>query len=207
MTKKLVFFAVIFWIAGGMAFIFWNGGRLAEKPLPVLGEVPAFQLVDQKGRVFDSRSLEGKVWIADFVFTYCAGPCPMMSSVMRRFTDHLGHFENVRFVSISVDPARDTPERLLQYSAAFEADPEKWFFLTGDKQAIYDLSQQHFRLAVGETAPEMRMPHAILHSTKFVLVDAKGRIRGYFDSSEPFQLKAVVRHAARLAKEGENYAA
>ncbi len=208
--RRLAGIFVVLWIAGSMAFIFWNSRKLAEKPLPVLGEIPAFQMTDQTGRAFDSAQLAGKVWIADFMFTYCAGPCPMMSSVMRRFTEQLSRFENVRFVSISVDPARDTPERLAEYAEAFKADPEKWFFLTGEKAAIYDLAQQHFRLAAGENTARIRNAagpaHTILHSSKFVLVDQAGKIRGYYDSSEPFQLKALVRNTVRLAQEGPDAA-
>lgn len=206
MIRKAAGLLVILWIAGGMAFIVWNSKKLAELPLPVLGDVGPFQLTDQMARDFNSSQLSGKVWIADFIFTSCAGPCPTMSAVMRRFTEQLSSVDQVRFVSFSVDPDRDTPERLAEYGVRFHADPSRWFFLTGDKEAIYDLGEKRFRLAAADTDPALRSPHTISHSSKFVLVDKAGKIRGYYDSSEPFQLKAMVRNAEHLAHE-ESYAA
>lgn len=202
MIRKMVGFIVVLWIAAGMAFIVWNSRKLAEVPLPVMGDVGEFQLTDQIGRSFSGSQLKGQVWIADFIFTSCAGPCPMMSALMRRFTEQLAEIENVRFVSFSVDPERDTPERLMEYGARYHADPNRWFFLTGDKMVIYDLAEKKFRLAAADTDPQLRSPHSISHSSKFVLVDQKGSIRGYYDSGEPFQLKAMVRNAERLSREG-----
>jgi len=201
MIRKAAGLFVVLWIAGGMAFIVWNSRKLAELPLPILGDVGAFQLTDQSARPFDSRQLNGKVWIADFIFTRCAGPCPTMSAVMRRFTEQLSGLDQVRFVSFSVDPDYDTPERLAEYGVRFHADPNRWFFLTGNKTAIYDLAEKKFRLSAADTDPALRSPHTISHSSKFVLIDKAGKIRGYYDSGEPFQLKAMVRSAERLAKE------
>lgn len=201
MIRKAIGWIVVLWIAGGMAFIVWNSRKLAELPIPVMGDVGAFQLTDQTARDFNSSQLSGKVWIANFIFTSCAGPCPTMSAIMRRFTEQLSRVEEVQFVSFSVDPERDTPEKLSEYGARYHADPEKWFFLTGDKDAIYDLAETRFRLAAADTDPALRSPHTISHSSKFVLVDKAGKIRGYYDSAEPFQLKAMVRNAERLAKD------
>ncbi|MBP9864934.1 MAG: SCO family protein [Candidatus Omnitrophica bacterium] len=201
MIRKAAGLLVVLWIAGGMAFIVWNSRKLAELPLPILGDVGAFQLTDQSARPFDSSQLNGKVWIADFIFTRCAGPCPTMSAVMRRFTEQLSGLDQVRFVSFSVDPDYDTPERLAEYGVRFHADPNRWFFLTGEKTAIYDLAEKKFRLAAADTDPVLRSPHTIFHSSKFVLIDQAGKIRGYYDSGEPFQLKAMVRSAERLVKE------
>jgi len=201
MIRKAALLFVVLWIVGSMAFIVWNSRKLAELPLPVLGDVGTFQLTDQKARPLGAEQLKGRVWIANFIFTHCAGPCPTMSALMRRFTEQLSNVDQVRFVSFSVDPERDTPERLAEYGVRYYADPERWFFLTGDKAAIYDLAEKRFRLAAGDADPALRSPHTILHSSKFILVDKAGKIRGYYDSSEPFQLKAMVRNAKRLTLE------
>lgn len=203
MIRKAAGLFVVLWIAGGMAFIVWNSRKLAELPLPVLGDVGAFELSDQSGRLVKADKLNGKVWIADFIFTSCAGPCPTMSALMRRFTEQLSDADQVRFVSFSVDPERDTPERLAEYGVRYHADPDRWFFLTGDKDAIYDLAEKKFRLAAADTDPALRSPHTISHSSKFVLVDKAGKIRGYYDSAEPFQLKAMVHNARRLTLESQ----
>ena len=129
MIRKAIGWIVVLWIAGGMGFIVWNSQKLAELPIPVMGDVGAFQLTDQTASEFNSKQLQGKVWIANFIFTSCAGPCPTMSAIMRRFTEQLSSVEDVQFVSFSVDPERDTPDKLSEYGARYHADPKKWIFL------------------------------------------------------------------------------
>lgn len=197
--KRFAFLFVLFWIAGSMGFIFFYSRQLQKQPLPELGTVPAFELTDSGGKIFSSAALEGKVWVADFIFSSCGGPCPMMSAEMARFDRKLSDFPELRLVSFSVDPEHDTPQRLAAYAAQYEANPMRWHFLTGDREAIYGLALQHFRLAAG-TAETPDAGHMILHSTKFVLVDRRMRIRGYYDSLEPPQLKKLALDARRLAQ-------
>ena len=110
-------------------------GCSAKPPLPSYGVVPDFTLTDQNGAAFSSAALDKRVWIADFIFTNCPGPCPRMSSQMHQVQTALASDDGVRFVSFTVDPARDTPMVLTAYSKHFEADPAKWFFLTGPTDA------------------------------------------------------------------------
>ncbi len=162
--------------------------------LPVLKEVPPFTLTDSTGTAFHSASLKGMPWIADFIFTSCAGTCPQMSERMRALQGRLPR--EVRLVSISVDPDRDTPTVLTQYAARYQAQPDRWIFLTGQKGAIQSLVQEGFRLSVAEG---LDPGEPIAHSVRFVLVDGAGRIRGYYDSTEPKALKQLVRDALQLA--------
>lgn len=158
-------------------------GCAQPEPLPAYGSVPAFSLTDQTGAEYGSDALAGYVWVADFVFTRCAGPCPRLSRHMAKLQDALGDEPRVRFVSVSVDPEYDTPERLADYAKRFGADTATWSFLTGGKKQIYGLISDGFKLAVrdGELGPDGEPGSGIItHSTRFVLVDAKGQIRGYF---------------------------
>ena len=116
--------------------------------LPVYGSVPDFALIDQRGRPVRRADLDGKVWIANFIFTNCPDECPLMTSEMAQLQSDLAHSVDLRFVSISVDPERDTPAVLSQYAERFNADPDRWFFLTGDKRAIYRLAREGFRLGI-----------------------------------------------------------
>lgn len=162
-----------------------------QKPLKVLGEVPEFQLINQKGQKFDRSLLDGHVWVADFVYTTCQGPCPRMSSHMRaiqKATD-----ASVRLVSFTVDPDNDTPTVLAAYAQRFSADENRWSFLTGDKNTINTLDRDAFKL--GTIGAEMD------HSTRFVLVDKRGRIRGYYGIAEGNPVDKIARDAARLEKE------
>ena len=142
----------------------------APKPLPILGQVPPFQLTDQTGQSFDSQSLDGHIWVADFIYTNCPGPCPMMSSQMRRV--QLSTTPNISLVSFTVDPEHDTPPVLAAYAKHFTADPARWHFLTGEPRRLNDLGLHAFKLN--------SVDGSLIHSTRFVLVDGARRIRGYY---------------------------
>ncbi|MCP5117733.1 MAG: SCO family protein, partial [bacterium] len=121
----------------------------AQKPieLETLSTVPAFTLTSQTGESFDSVvELNGKVWVANFIFTTCVGPCPRMSSRMRRIQARVEDLPNVRLVSFTVDPETDTPEALAEYAGKFHAQPGRWFFLTGETETLHQLNRHAFLL-------------------------------------------------------------
>ncbi|HVY91457.1 MAG TPA: SCO family protein [Bryobacteraceae bacterium] len=162
------------------------------KPLPVLGDVPHFQLIDQSGRAFDSSKLSGHVWVADWVFTNCEGPCPRMTSHMRQIQTKTDG--SIQLVSFTVDPKRDTPPVLEAYAKKFDYDDKRWSFLTGQVSTLNNLDANAFKLGyVGGDDFE--------HSTRFVLVDQKGRIRGYYGLSDGDPVAKIAKDADRLEKE------
>jgi len=120
--------------------------------LPVYGSIPNFALIDQSGHPVRRGDLEGKVWIANFIFTNCPDECPLMTVEMAQMQSELAHMADFRLVSISVDPDRDTPAVLSEYAERFNADPGRWLFLTGDKRAIYRLAAEGFRLGIVDPA-------------------------------------------------------
>src|SRR5207237_7654617 len=132
-------------------FLVWRTQvkHLANRALDSYGAVPSFQLVNQNGQPFGSAQLAGRVWIADFIFTSCPGPCPMISSRMSELQKPLSNTD-VLLVSFSVDPEKDTPEVLRGYAERLHAQPDRWDFLTGPKPARYDLSVNAFKLVIGE---------------------------------------------------------
>jgi protein SCO1/2 len=137
--------------------------------------------------------------VADFIFTQCAGACPAMSARMARLRREVP--PGVRFVSFTVDPTTDTPEVLTRYAQRFGADGD-WLFLTGAPRALYDLSVGGFKLAAMEVPPAERAPGGdgpFLHSAKFVLVDAEGVVRGYYDSDDEDALRALVADVGALS--------
>ena len=166
----------------------WQIVRGPEPP-PVLGEVPDFALVNRDGQPVRRADLAGAPWIADFIFTRCGASCPMMSLRMARLERELPADLGVRFVSISVDPEHDTPEVLQEYAESFGA-PGRWLFLTGDKPQIYRLSKEGFKLALDDAMP-VSPDEPILHSTRFVLVDGQGKIRGYYEAFDEEALKKL----------------
>jgi protein SCO1/2 len=166
---------------------------LQPKPLPILGEVPDFHLTDQDGQPFDGRSLTGHVWVADFVYTTCDGPCPMMSSQMHLVQARTSEAPDVRLVSFTVDPAHDTPPVLAAYAKHFKYDPARWSFLTGDQGSLNDLGMKGFKLN--------GVDGSLTHSTRFVVVDRQRRIRGYYISSEDGFLTRIVHDVRQLERE------
>jgi cytochrome oxidase Cu insertion factor (SCO1/SenC/PrrC family) len=169
-------------------------GCAAHAGLPSYAVVPDFTLTDQTGAQFDSASkLHDVVWIADFIFTNCGGPCPRMSSQMHQVQTALSGVEGVRLVSFTVDPERDTPQVLAEYSKKFQADPARWFFLTGAQASLQHLSRDVFTL--GDVDGKLE------HSTRFVLIDRKSRVRGYYLTSEPDAIPRIVADAKSLVPE------
>jgi protein SCO1/2 len=175
-----------------------DGGREGSA-LPYLGQVPDERLTNRDGRAVALGELRGAPWIADFIFTRCQSSCPLLGARMARLDRTLP--AAVRLVSFSVDPANDTPPVLAAYARSLAASP-RWLFLTGDPERIRKLSRQGFKLALqpGGGAPAMPT-EAILHSTRFVLVDARGSLRGFYDALDPAALRRLAADAAALAVE------
>ena len=156
-----------------------------------------FSLLDQDGRILTRTTLEGTVWIADFIFTRCAGQCPLMSQQMATLQEAFAQMSQVRFVSFSVDPVYDTPAVLAGYAKRYGARSGRWDFLTGPASTIQQLAQEGFRLGVAEGASP-REP--ITHSVRLVLVDQRGRIRGYYDAMDHDAVARPQRDTRRLSR-------
>jgi protein SCO1/2 len=207
---------LVFAIALGLALaVLWTMGRRAE--LPVYGEVAAFTLAGDGGREVSSSELAGHVWVANFMFTRCRTICPAMSAEMARLSTDID--PELRLVSFTIDPEHDTPEVLAEYAERFGADRDRWFFLTGDKGTIYDLTRRSFHLGVVEAGGEEELarqagePEAdpapggnsakdpFIHSSRLVLVDRQGKIRGYYDSGDPERMRMLRTDARSLIRE------
>lgn len=169
--------------------------RLASHELPKNGNVPAFQLIDQNGASYGSQQLLGQIWIADFVYSTCPGPCPMISTRMGELQKPLRDTD-VKLVSFSVDPQHDTPAVLRDYAAKLSAEPGRWHFLTGDKNTIYRLSRDGFKLATDEGGAA-----GPIHSTRMVLVDRGGVIRGYYDATDADAVTRLLADTAHLLRD------
>ncbi len=172
---------------------------LSGPPLPVIKDVPAFSLIERSGQPLTKDDLLGKIWVVDFIFTSCAGPCPLLSTRMFSLQQSLDEFgDQVKLVSISVDPRTDRPEVLRKYAERYHAEDDRWFFLTGDdEEAIYAMIREGFLSAVEPAKPG----GAIIHSTSFLLVDGQGRIRMRYEGVEPGSKKLILRDIRKLLAE------
>jgi protein SCO1/2 len=147
-------------------------------------------MIDSQGRTFNSHSLDGKVWVVDFIYTNCPGPCPRMTSQMHRLERRVNGEPDVRLVSISVDPQHDTPRVLDQFAHHFGGPTRQWIFLTGSPETVHLLAFDTFHLGdiIGKTD----------HSTKFALVDKRGDIRGYYSTFDKDGMPSLLKDVATL---------
>jgi protein SCO1/2 len=175
----------------------------AREALPVLGQVADFTLTNQLGRVVSLADLRGHVWVGDIIFTRCPGPCLKMTRQMNELEKALPAGSNVKLVTLTTDPAYDTPAILKTYSERFSADPSQWTFLTGTKDEIRKLGIDSLKLTAIEKKPEEREESndLFIHSTIFVLVDKKGQLRGVFQTTgegiDPKQVQANILESVR----------
>jgi protein SCO1/2 len=216
----LVATGVVLAVAAGVAAWSAFGPReqgLEEGSLERLGDygrVPDFALTERSGRRVTLADLLGTVWIANFIYTQCTETCPVQSLQIRRLQDDFAGVRDLRFVSITVDPERDTPAVLRQYAERYQAGPGHWLFLTGPKQAIYALAKDGFKLSVVDASAQGQRSGVgfalapspafashgstglIVHSSRFVLVDRQARIRAYHlatDEESMARLRANLR--------------
>jgi protein SCO1/2 len=173
-----------------------------SRPLPVLGQMPDFALTGQDDHNVTLASLRGEVWIADVIFTRCAGQCPVMSAHMQAIQDALPAGLPIKLVSFTTDPAFDTPTVLKQYGAHFGARDGQWIFLTGSKTALRRATVDGLKLSVVDN-PSGQPDNAgdlFIHSQKLVLLDQDGRIRGYFDGESADGASQALAAAEILAR-------
>lgn len=183
-----------------------GGSADVEEDPPVLGRAPEFDLIDRSGRGVTAADLGGETWVADFIFTRCGGSCPRLTSILSRLGAEMPH---LRRVSISVDPEHDTPEVLADYARAYSIEDPRWLFLTGSPSEVRAVVVEGFKLPiVAEPPHEMAHPdEPILHSDRFVLVDAAGAIRGYYQVAEMAEYERLRRDIRALERENRGMTA
>ncbi|HLE36868.1 MAG TPA: SCO family protein [Candidatus Acidoferrales bacterium] len=162
---------------------------------PAYGSVPDFSFIERSGQRVERAEFLGRIWVVDLIYTRCPDTCPLQSAEMARLQAEFVNEADIRLVSITVDPARDTLAVLSRYAKRFGADPKRWLFLTGEKEAIYRFVQEGLRLPVMDPGSRARGAGGrgvtLLHSSRFVLVDREARIRGYYESSDMESLRQL----------------
>jgi protein SCO1/2 len=200
-------------LAGALALLLACGGAdapgdapaaapaTAEVDISPVVPLPPFTLTTQTGAPYTLAELRGHVTVVDFIFTSCPDVCPMLSAQMAELAKRYADTPDVRFLSISVDPATDTPAVLTTYAARFGADPARWTWLTGPERDVHEVVVAGFRSMMQRApnppgaasgAPAPRSAETVLHGERFVVVDRAGVIRGYPSPKEPGLVAAYV---------------
>ena len=187
-------------------FVIWLGDNYYEKKvegLPILGKtmehrIENFQLVNQDGQLKGTAQWKDKIVVTDFFFTHCPTICPKMTNSLKSVARALGNDPDVLINSISVDPDRDSPERLKKYIEDFRIPTKNWDLLTGDKKEIYRMARNSFMVVAtdGDGGPE-----DFIHSESLVLIDRKKRIRGYYDGTKDTEVKQLITDIKKLKNE------
>ena len=164
-----------------------------SQQLPKIGSIPQFEFIDSDGNTVTLDNLKGKVWVADFIFTTCTMACPMMTGNMNLVHKKFKKNDDVRLVSISVYPEYDTPDVLKEYASQYDADTEKWLFLTGDESSVKNIIKDGFKIGDFE--------EIIFHSEKFALVDKNGTIRAYYNGMKSEDMKQLKKDINALLKQ------
>lgn len=160
-----------------------SAARTQKISLPVLNSVADFTLTNQDGKISTLADFTNHVWLADIVFTRCAGPCPRMTAQMKSLTEKIPDAD-LRFVTLTTDPEFDTPSQLKKYGEHFNADFSRWTFLTGDKMQIGLLAANSLKLSAQPVKAEDQKDAAdfFIHTTIFVIVDKHAQLRGFFET-------------------------
>lgn len=184
---------------GGLAFLGYRvlKNQASNQFLSPVDKAPDFAFKDQTGQVFSSNQLKGKVWVVDFIFTRCQGQCPMLSQWFKGLQGQWKGNADFKLVSFTVDPEYDSVAVFKSYAGDFQADDSQWHFLTGPKDQIYPVIQKGFHLTA-EKDPSGAPGFEFIHTTRLILVDGNGMIRGMYDGQERAEVEKLKKDIQRL---------
>jgi protein SCO1/2 len=199
--RKILFVGAVL-IAGLAFYRIFAGHSSASSDLKRINIVPPFVLTERSGRSITNNDLFGKIWVADFVYTTCPGPCPTVTASMAKLQAAVAHDAQVQLVTFTVDPINDTPAVLAAYANHYGASKDRWWFLTGpEKQQDALIRDGFFLPVVDNRGNPAEGQYTVTHSTQLALVDASGVVRGYFDGTTAEGRAAVLKAVGELEKE------
>jgi protein SCO1/2 len=211
MSKKTMSITLtVFFIVLAAAFFLFYNKQYQERPqrLTILGQpghrVAPFSFTDQDGKTITDKDLAGKIYVVEYFFTTCEGICPKMNENMAKVYAAYRGNPNVEIMSHTVDPETDTVAQMKAYSMKFDADPTQWHFVTGTKQALYDMAVNSYLLALEEDTSKNKVLPDFIHTPNFVLVDSKGFLRGKgYDGTSSAEVAELIADMKILLKEEE----
>lgn len=217
--KRILVLVVLFSVGVGIAYFMMQP---KEKPLPIINPVDLeeemvdpellrigqghhvgnFSFVNQDGKTITQKEVQGKVYVAEYFFTTCGTICPTMNDQMCRIQFEFADNDDVRLMSFTVDPKTDTVEQMKRYSEDHGVKKGQWHFLTGSKEALYELARKSFFILKPAEAQNLGdVGSDFIHTNNFVLVDRQGRIRGYYDGTSRMEVDELMKDMYRLLEE------
>lgn len=191
--KVMIWTSGVFFILAVVALLVINRSRQSRAEMPILGQLPEFTFIQQSGQPFGLINMIGKITVVDFIFTRCKGPCPVMATKMGELYNLYSGSKKMQFVSISVDPENDSLLVLRNYAKRQGVTDNRWVFLWAPIDSVINLSENGFKIAADD------LPGG--HTSRFILIDSKARIRGYYDGLDDASLEIMKTHIRRLAQE------
>jgi len=191
-NRQILYGLIIIAVLNGFALFAIKWANQSRAALDSYGSVPEFNFVERSGDAFGKQQMLGKINVLNFFFTSCRGPCPYMNSKVAELYQKYVTSNRVQFISVSVDPDRDSLNVLQEYAQRYGVNDNRWLFLRGEKAAVTELAEKGFKLAGN-------LP--TIHSTKLILIDARGQIRGYYDSFNDESINLLTMHVRELLKE------
>ncbi len=199
--KKFLVLIVIL-LFPSILYLFLKSGRHHIKTLEIFGPrelnekgdtifhvIPDFEFTNQYGKLISKKDFEGKFFVADFIFTTCKTICPKMSEQMANIQEKVKDMDDVLLISHTVDPEEDSVPVLFDYAKKMGAKEGKWHLVTGDKKRLYDIARHGYLVTAmeGDGGPD-----DFIHSEKFLLIDKESRIRGFYDGTDPVEVKRLT---------------
>ena len=209
MRKSLILILIL--LVPSLAYLVLTTGKHNIKKLQYFGPkslaangkdtiyhtIPAFSLKDQDGKPFGDKDLNNKIYVANFFFTSCPTICPKMQTLMKKIqdTDDFKKLNDFKLVSFTVDPDNDTPQKLKEFSNLIKAEKNRWYFLTGNRDSIYDLAYKGFMVNAME---DKKADGGFLHSDIMLLIDKEKRVRGIYEGTSYKDVKRLIDEAKVL---------
>lgn len=205
--NKTAIFLLVFFIALATVFVIVTRDDV-QKPekLPILGansghHIQPFSFINQEGDTTTLEDVKGKILVVEYFFTTCKGICPKMNENMSKVYQAYRGNSDIMILSHTVDPLKDTVEAMKAYSLRFDADPDQWLFLTGDKKELYDIARYSYLVTASDDTATVDIQSDFIHTDRFMLVDKDGYIRGSYIGTDEGEVNQLIGDIQKLLED------
>ena len=207
--NKTSLILISFFMLLGIAFLGYYYSAMVSRPkrLKYYGnpghKVESFSFINQEGKTITEKDMDGKIYVVEYFFTSCKNICPKLNENMAKVYREFRGQKNIAILSHTVNPEADSAARLKEYALKYEADPAQWFFLTGEKRALYSMAINSYLVAAVEDTTQKQVLPDFIHTRYFVLVDKEKHIRGTYDGTDEGSVQQLIGDIKTLRKEYE----